>query len=269
MKEKTKIVLYNLKKTSSLPLELDKHLHPQEQSIKRIDTPIDLALYLQKHRNIFLIFSIDNDIELSEVKVILNKLKSRIIVKEICLTALVTTKKRSTTNLLKELNCHYIFEHDYVTTKEILKRIESFHLSKDQEDQIESSYLTYERSKKGFKQINLESGQLTVSLEDSEGQKHEVQMEHFEPGNLELILSEDIKLELNQQSQIIVLFEYSRCRVEISLQGRVSAIEKEHSRQYVLIETLEDKEIDLEMFFKTYQMRQKSINDFLLLAKGA
>ena len=86
--------------------------------------------------------------------------------------------------------------------------------------------------------------------------------------NLIELITED-NFNENDNLELNIVFKYNRCKVELLLDGKIEGVEKTSETGCVLtVKLSNDESISLENFMSLYQQRQKSIDDFMILAKG-
>jgi hypothetical protein len=264
MKNLTKLLLYNFEQEQNFLKEITQGL-PEEVEIINISTPIELRLFLQSNINVFMISQINSESDVSEIGGILNKLKKRIKGNNISLNYRLKLKTQNTIRLINEIGSENIYEE---TTRTEIYKNDIVEHTQEKDSEKQEDYVTYVSNQKGFKQINLESGVLKVFIKKSDKSEHSVRLEHFENELIEIETTTETEIATGENCEVLIIFMYARCKIEINLKGVVKNNEANHGSRYISITTERDEEIDLDKFFDTYQMRQKSINDFISLARG-
>lgn len=116
--------------------------------------------------------------------------------------------------------------------------------------------------------LNLETGYLGLALEGYNGKENCV-FESFDENRMVLEVGVDYEAKLEEELGVFVKFIYNKCKVEIELFGKVSDIELfEDGRKYVTMDFNLAEVERYEYFMSLYEKRQKSINEFMELAKG-
>ena len=115
--------------------------------------------------------------------------------------------------------------------------------------------------------LNLETGYLGLALEGQENA--DCIFENFEEDHMILEVPENYYAVEGERLSVFVKFIYNKCKVELELTGAVSEIEKlEDGRKHLNV-TFDQAEVErYDYFMSLYEKRQKSINDFMELAKG-
>ncbi|MBD63667.1 MAG: hypothetical protein CME62_00540 [Halobacteriovoraceae bacterium] len=120
------------------------------------------------------------------------------------------------------------------------------------------------------KNLNLDSGQLNVNIQTENYPHIECKLEDFTQKIIELEMLDVYEPSKDENIEIKVVFEYNKCRVELMLEGKV--LETEDSvkgKSLVLIQLDHDEVVSFQNFMALYQKRQKSIDEFMILAKGS
>lgn len=119
-------------------------------------------------------------------------------------------------------------------------------------------------------QLNLETGFLGLSLTaDTSGEVFNCVFENFEEDHMTLEVSERYDAKEGDKLEVAVKFIYNKCRVEIGLAGILSEIELlSDGRKQVTISFSQNETQIYDYFMSLYEKRQKSINDFMELARG-
>lgn len=115
--------------------------------------------------------------------------------------------------------------------------------------------------------VNLESGYLGLVLEGQD--KADCVFENFEEDHMVLEVPNDYSANENEKLRVWVKFVYNKCRVELELSGAITEIEVlEDGKKHVKV-TFNQAEVErYDYFMSLYEKRQKSINDFMELARG-
>lgn len=119
-------------------------------------------------------------------------------------------------------------------------------------------------------QLNLETGFLGLSLTaDTSGEVFNCVFENFEEDHMTLEVSERYDAKEGDKLEVAVKFIYNKCRVEIGLAGILSEVELlSDGRKQVTISFSQNETQIYDYFMSLYEKRQKSINDFMELARG-
>lgn len=115
--------------------------------------------------------------------------------------------------------------------------------------------------------VNLETGYLAVAIDGQEDAN--CIFENFEEDHMVLEVSNNHEAQINEKLSVWVKFVYNKCRVEIELSGVVSEIEVlDDGTKHVNV-AFDVTEVErYDYFMSLYEKRQKSINDFMELARG-
>ena len=98
-----------------------------------------------------------------------------------------------------------------------------------------------------------------------------LKLEHFDENSLDLEISTSDSYLYNSGDQIElnIIFEYNRCKIELLLDGTIETIELNSPETSSLcIKLTMNEQENLERFMALYSQRQKSIDDFMMLARG-
>ncbi len=163
------------------------------------------------------------------------------------------------------------FENDYIDNNAEAE-LESF-LKETTDSNIavsEPDYYRYMDEAGQEQHLNVESGSLEVKFKLLESdEKYSCSLEDFDEENLTIEVDEDIIATTDQNIDISVKFNYNKCKVEIELAGDILDIERNESKKKNLVIKLTKKDVEgFDYFVSLFQKRQKSISDFLDLAKG-
>lgn len=115
--------------------------------------------------------------------------------------------------------------------------------------------------------VNLETGYLSLVLE---GQgKADCIFENFDEDHMVLEVPTAYSANQGQNLSVWVKFVYNKCSVELELSGAITDIEElEDGRKHLSV-TFGQAEVErYDYFMSLYEKRQKSINDFMELARG-
>lgn len=115
--------------------------------------------------------------------------------------------------------------------------------------------------------VNLETGYLGLALDGQDNA--DCIFENFEEDHMILEVPNSYKAVEGEKLSVFVKFIYNKCRVELELSGAVTDIEQlEDGRKHVNV-TFDQAEVErYDYFMSLYEKRQKSINDFMELARG-
>jgi hypothetical protein len=150
--------------------------------------------------------------------------------------------------------------------KEDLREVPELRLVTSEESSPELVDFIQENGEVG--KLNLETGYLGLVLGDENNQQSCV-FESFEETNMILEVSDGYEGEVGDPLNVFVKFIYNKCKVEIELSGRISEVESfDDGRKHVSVD-FDVAEVErYDYFMSLYQKRQKSINDFMELARG-
>lgn len=128
--------------------------------------------------------------------------------------------------------------------------------------------VTYIKESGEVGSLNLETGYLGILLKEGEHEFNCI-FENFEEEFMTLEVAENYGAQVGNELSVWVKFIYNKCRVEIELSGKISEIESiENGLQHVTVAFSKAEIERYDYFMALYQQRQKSINDFMELAKG-
>jgi hypothetical protein len=277
MNDKIKLLLYNFE-SEQLVVEKIKLDLPEEIEVVMISTPIELTLFIKNNSNIFMLAQINKESEINELRAIISKVKTRITSNDISLNCILKNKTQSSIKIANDLGSKKIYETNtrpQIYAKDINNFAAKNKKAKQTAEKLQKTpeqsygdYVTYVSNEKGFKQISLESGRLSVVIKKEDLTEYAVKLEHFEDELIEIEASNDLNLSTDENCEILIIFEYNRCKIEISLIGHAKQSEMGRDSKYITITTQKDEEIQLDRFFDMYQMRQKSISNFISLTRG-
>jgi hypothetical protein len=167
--------------------------------------------------------------------------------------------------LTKDEDDHYILdsltENDFQNNKNKILKIQN---QKESEPQL----LNYFKENGEMAQLNLESGSLNLNL-GKENEESFCQFEEFEESRMVLSVDPEFEAEIGQEINLMVKFVYNKCRIEIELTGTVNEIEEiDHHKKHLNINFAQNESEKYTYFMELFQKRQKSINDFIALARG-
>jgi hypothetical protein len=115
--------------------------------------------------------------------------------------------------------------------------------------------------------LNIQQGKLEIKLGSSSITK--CTFESFFEESIILGIEGPIDFKENENISIFVKFRYEKCKVEIELDGIVLDIERFDTNSRYITFSLGEFGIEKrEYFMSLYEMRQKSINEFMMLARG-
>ena len=271
------IVFYNFKNDSLIKNEIEMQT-PNGIKITHINTPIELTVHLRENNNIYLILNIEDEKEAADILPVLTRIKKKINNKDILPSAIVKLRTKSLVKSLQDYGCPRIFEAN-TRVEIILKDIEDYNSTFSLGGEIhtpnfqskDKSETEFENAHKqnGFKEIQLDTGEMSVELSSPDGQKFQAKLEHFDNSCVEIETSQVNGLSIDDDFKINIIFKYKKCKIDIELSGKIKDIQStSEDTTYLTLVTPPDEELFLEEFFELYQSRQKSINDFMQLAKG-
>ena len=118
---------------------------------------------------------------------------------------------------------------------------------------------------KGF--LNLEQG--TLDIAPSFGRNIDCCFDGFFEDEITLDIQGHVEVNINDPVSLFVKFVYDKCKVEIELDGKINEIERyETNSRFVTIALDKSCSDQRDYFMSLYEMRQRSINEFMELAKG-
>lgn len=119
------------------------------------------------------------------------------------------------------------------------------------------------------KNIKLESGSLDVSMKTAEFPNVQCSLEDFSNQDIEVEILSIYTPQVNENIDVKVIFAYDRCKVELLLTGQVTnCYDSLKEKSIISIKLSEDESESLNNFMTLYQKRQKSIDEFMTLARG-
>ena len=172
--------------------------------------------------------------------------------------------------LMEEVNAQEIEEEFQVVDKKQTDEEEADSLRTFATEESAPLLVDYIKDNGEIGQLNLETGYLGLSLmSEVTGESYNCVFESFEEDHMTLEVTEDYQTKEGEKLDVSVKFVYNKCRVEIDLSGVVSDIEiiADGKKQITISFTENESEI-YEYFMSLYEKRQKSINDFMELARG-
>jgi hypothetical protein len=119
--------------------------------------------------------------------------------------------------------------------------------------------------------VNLQDGRIDISLSNEVAEGIQCLIDNFEKESITLEMGGIVNLSEGDDISISVKFIYNKCKVEIELDGNISDCELSDSingSSFVTIKLSQSEDEKLNYFMSLYEQRQKSINDFMELAKG-
>ena len=288
-----KVIFYNFPNCSMLLDEIvmnnglkgEIEFHTLESIISTID-------FIKDNPESFLIFYNDSPSDYIKAKSMLKQLKDdhKTAISSI---AIVNNTDGTVQKSLRELGVKDIFTHDYHSA-DIIEKME-FHLKQkekketqplhkkvsqheadkifnlvvDKNDYRQEEFSQVLESSIDAKNINLESGDLNINLDSPSGKPLRCSLENFSEQDIEISLEGESSYQKDDKIEMNIIFQYNRCKVEILIDGVIESCEKTSSTgSIVTIKLNNDERISLENFMSLYQQRQKSIDDFMELAKG-
>lgn len=140
-------------------------------------------------------------------------------------------------------------------------------------DELDSSpnFFSYQNEQGETELLNVETGLLDVSFSIDDGnEKNKCILEGYDDDHLTIEIDNKIMVEIGQTARIFIKFVYNKCKIEIELGGNLIEIEEGDSENKQIVINLTKKDVDgFDYFISLFQKRQKSITDFLELAKGS
>jgi len=263
--------------------------HTHDSSLKTIE-------FFKENPDSFLLFFNDSPKDYIQAKSMLKQINelNELRDKPVCSMAIVNNSDPTVEKSLRELGVKNIFTHDYHAA-DIIDKMEKYvtnrkestkskqvkdkisqkeaddiiNLVVDKNDYRQDDFSKVISSSLPEEEINLESGQLNIGFNSGQDGPTQCSLENFEENSLELSVygktdyKQDDKIELN------IAFKYNRCKVELLIDGVIEVVEQTGDDACVVTIKLTNNEaVSLENFMNLYQQRQKSINDFMELAKG-
>jgi len=119
--------------------------------------------------------------------------------------------------------------------------------------------------------VNIQDGRIAISISNNVAEGIQCSLDNFEKENITLEMGGVVNLNEGDDISISVKFIYNKCKVEIELDGNVSDCELSDSingSSFVTIKLSQSEDEKLNYFMSLYEQRQKSIKDFMELAKG-
>ncbi len=116
--------------------------------------------------------------------------------------------------------------------------------------------------------LNIQQGHLEIKL-GGDCSSTKCSFESFYEESIILGLEGPIDFKENDTKSIYIKFIYEKCKVEIELEGIVVEIERHNTNSRYVSFSLGEFGVDQrEYFMSLYEMRQKSIHEFMMLARG-
>lgn len=120
--------------------------------------------------------------------------------------------------------------------------------------------------------LNLQDGRVETDISTSKGKNNfSCKIDNFESDNIVLEVEGICDLEPGDHLSLEIKFLYNKCKVEIELDGTVEDYQTSSNLEestFLTIKLSQSEEEKLNYFMSLYEQRQKSINDYMKLAKG-
>lgn len=291
---KHQVIFHNFPSCSILLDEIImNHSMGDQIEFHTFNTTLQSINFIKENPKAFIIFYNDSPKDYIQAKSMLKQIcdeRGSLV----CSMAIVNNSDPTVEKSLRALGVRNIFTHDY-HAPEIIDKMEyllknnfreqkkKLHIPKkisqmESEDMINLVVDSGDRNHDNFKQIvssnfdnndlNLESGEMKIDLNIANDLV--CTLENFESNQIELKLKGSSHLKKDDLLELNILFKYNRCKVEVMLDGIVHEVESlpESDLTIVVINLNNDESVSLENFMSLYQKRQKSIDEFLELAKG-
>ena len=144
-----------------------------------------------------------------------------------------------------------------------------FSLSLLEEDHPE--LVSYIKESGDIGKVNIQDGRIDIRISNNVADGIQCSIDNFEKESITLEMGGIVNLNKGDDISICVKFIYNKCKVEIELFGIISDYELSDSIEgssFVTIKLSQIEDEKLNYFMSLYEQRQKSINDFMELAKG-
>lgn len=290
------IIFYRESSSSNIYQEMNNEFAQDYCSnVHLVSTPIELSTYLKKHNNILLVMRIKNSIEVKEVSAILKKYRKKVKSSGIKPMAIMNEMSANDKMLLQNVGCQalypktvkverivddakkWLFVLETKLEAEQKKNMATGTLEPKPESQIVKSLAQNEDDQAQVigqieqseaVQINLEEGELEVSYSTNNSENTPCRLEFFSDSEVEIEVENNFAAISNMKMTINILFIYQKCRIELQVDGVVLEAEQlPNGKQLVVLESKTDQML-IESFMELYQRRQKSVHDYMQLAKG-
>jgi hypothetical protein len=274
-------------------------------SFVSLDKPTDATTFIQANPKTLFIFWATNTSEYIKSKSVLQNVKATNKVPLLSM-GVIGNDSDEVLAALKDLGCQHVFDTgatskgmipviDAITEQFLLiqekndklKKVihgeddELVVIAKDQKvepdfervKRIETPAKKFENNISNFltaEQVSLDSGELIITFSEPKYGDISCQIDGFEEDTIDLVISSDYQFQAQESIELEVVFKYAKCKVEIVLEGNIFEIENTDKANVNLlsIKLSSNEQFSLDQFMALYAKRQKSINDFMLLAKG-
>ena len=279
MSMKAKIIFFNFSSSDELRLKLEKSLvFPKKVEVICTANPNIVLKVLKANPQTIFIFSAlttSGSTLVESVLIEYSKLKNGGVFS----IGVTSAGNIAEADALKSLGVNYVFTEETpldMISMHLNKRIELFldnEKSREHKVTIKADSQNENLEQKvpshlASEQINLESGKMTLKTKE---ENLTLKLEHFDENSLDLEISTSDSYLYNSGDQIElnIIFEYNRCKIELLLDGTIETIELNSPETSSLcIKLTMNEQENLERFMALYSQRQKSIDDFMMLARG-
>lgn len=276
---KAKIIFFNFSSSDELRLKLEKSLvFPKKVEVICTANPNIVLKVLKANPQTIFIFSAlttSGSTLVESVLIEYSKLKNGGVFS----IGVTSAGNIAEADALKSLGVNYVFTEETpldMISMHLNKRIELFldnEKSREHKVTIKADSQNENLEQKvpshlASEQINLESGKMTLKTKE---ENLTLKLEHFDENSLDLEISTSDSYLYNSGDQIElnIIFEYNRCKIELLLDGTIETIELNSPETSSLcIKLTMNEQENLERFMALYSQRQKSIDDFMMLARG-
>ena len=276
---KAKIIFFNFSSSDELRLKLEKSLvFPKKVEVICTANPNIVLKVLKANPQTIFIFSAlttSGSTLVESVLIEYSKLKNGGVFS----IGVTSAGNIAEADALKSLGVNYVFTEETpldMISMHLNKRIELFldnEKSREHKVTIKADSQNENLEQKvpshlASEQINLESGKMTLKTKE---ENLTLKLEHFDENSLDLEISTSDSYLYNSGDQIElnIIFEYNRCKIELLLDGTIETIELNSPETSSLcIKLTMNEQENLERFMALYSQRRKSIDDFMMLARG-
>lgn len=217
----------------------------------------------EQFQNSILVLRVNSQYELTQALAVLEVALPYIKTKKIFPIALISPSDTLGVDSLRDYRCFNQFALT-VSPDKVIGKINSSLVAQ----KLSQNYAENIQNLAQVQDINLDSGDLVVSISNTESSTDNCLIEAVEDNEIELSLSAEVSFAIDQQVEVTVLFRYDKCKVELALEGIVAENEQTGATQSLLLRIPEDSAKNLDQFMALYQKRQKNIHEFFTLAKG-
>ena len=306
MLDKQMVLFFNFPEHSQLKGNiLEGAQRPDLVEYVAFDKPTDATSFIQSTPKTLFIFWATNTSEYIKAKSVLQNVKATNSVPLLSMGVIVNDSE-DVLNSLKDLGCQHVFNTS-VTAADMLPvinaRTEQFQLIQEKKIKLkkmihgEDDEITvipkdknvdpdFQRVKSlktpekkleeniesflSAEQLNLDSGEMIITFSDPKYGDISCQIDGFDEDALDLVMTSDYQFQAQESIELTVVFKYAKCKVELLLEGNIAEVETTDRQNVNLlsVQLSTNEKFSLDQFMALYAKRQKSINDFMLLAKG-